>query len=109
MKKDLDSVIQKTMRFLGKDYPEEKLDQLKEHLSFENMKKNPYVNHSEQLSKPDVEDRTIFMRKGKAGYKEEMSEEYIKKFDEWIQEKLKGKEHRFTSPKITLINVVTIR
>jgi hypothetical protein len=36
------------------------------------------------------------MRKGKAGaYKEEMSEEYIKKFDKWIQEKLKGREHQF--------------
>ncbi len=38
MKKDLDGFIRKTMKFLGKDYPDEKLDQLKEHLSFEKMK-----------------------------------------------------------------------
>jgi hypothetical protein len=98
MKKDLDSVIRKTMRFLGKDYPSEKLDQLEEHLSFENMKKNPYTNQSDMLdlSESNSEDRTIFMRKGQTGgYKEEMSEEYIKKFDEWIEEKLKGKDHRF--------------
>jgi hypothetical protein len=98
MKKDLDSVIRKTMRFVGTDYPDEKLDQLKEHLSFENMKKNPYVNRSDLLDwlGSTVEDRTIFMRKGKAGgYKEEMSEEYVKKFDEWIQKKLKGRDHRF--------------
>ncbi len=98
MKKDLESVIRKTMRFLGKDYPSEKLDQLEEHLSFENMKKNPYTNQSDMLdlSESTIEDRTIFMRKGKAGgYKEEMSEEYIKKFDRWIEEKLKEKDHRF--------------
>jgi hypothetical protein len=98
MKKDLLSVIRKTMRFLGKDYPKEKLDQLKEHLSFENMKKNPHVNKSDLLDMvgSTVEDRTIHMRKGKAGgYKEEMSEEYVKKFDEWIQEKINGREHRF--------------
>ncbi len=98
MKKDLLSVIRKTMRFLGKDYPDEKLDQLKEHLSFENMKKNPHVNKSDLLDMvgSTVEDRTIHMRKGKAGgYKEEMSDEYIKKFDEWIQKKLNGREHRF--------------
>jgi NAD/NADP transhydrogenase alpha subunit len=65
------------------------------------MKKNAYVNKSDWLEdftkkNEDVTDQTVFMRKGKAGgYKEEMSEEYIKKFDEWIQEKLKGREHRF--------------
>jgi hypothetical protein len=62
------------------------------------MKENPFVNRSDMLdmAKSTVEDRTIFMRKGKAGaYKEEMSEKYIKKFDEWIQKKLNGREHRF--------------
>jgi hypothetical protein len=38
MKKDIDSVIVKTMKFLGKEYPKEKLDLLKDHLSFRNMK-----------------------------------------------------------------------
>ncbi len=38
MKKDIDSVIVKTMKFLGKEYPKEKLVLLKDHLSFSNMK-----------------------------------------------------------------------
>jgi hypothetical protein len=98
MKKDLDSAIRKTMKFLGKDYPSEKLDRLKEHLSFENMKKNEFVNQSDilDLVGSTIEDRTIFMRKGQTGgYIEEMSEDYIKKFDEWLEKKLKGKDHRF--------------
>jgi predicted DNA-binding transcriptional regulator len=53
------------------------------------------VNHSEQLLS-EVKDKTAFMRKGKIGsYKDEMPEEYIKKFDEFIQKSLENVDHRF--------------
>lgn len=35
---DIDGVIRKTQDFLGKKYSEEQIEQLKEYLSFENMK-----------------------------------------------------------------------
>ncbi len=35
---DMDGVIEKTQKFLGKNYPKEKLAQLKDHLSFDKMK-----------------------------------------------------------------------
>jgi hypothetical protein len=38
MKRDLDGSIRKVQKFLGKNYEEAQIEQLKEHLSFENMK-----------------------------------------------------------------------
>jgi hypothetical protein len=36
------------------------------------------------------------MRKGKLGsYKEEMSKEYIEKFDRWVERSLDGVNHKF--------------
>jgi hypothetical protein len=55
---------------------------------------NKSVNHSELVSK-EVADKTAFMRKGKIdSYKEEMPEEYIKKFDDWLEKAFENKEHR---------------
>lgn len=48
MKRDLEAVIRKTCSFLGKEYPREKIDELKNHLSFKSMRgivyfcRNPY-------------------------------------------------------------------
>lgn len=37
-----------------------------------------------------------FLRKGKAGgYRESLSEEQIKKIDEWVEKSLKGTDFRF--------------
>lgn len=44
MKKDLGSVIRKTSSFLKKDFPEEKVTKLVDHLSFDNFKNNDAVN-----------------------------------------------------------------
>lgn len=95
MIQDLDGVIGKVQNFLGKSYAKEQIEQLKNHLSFANMKVNDAVNRSNELLGAPL-DRTIFMRKGKIGsYKDEMPEEYIKKFDEWLSKSLENKEHRF--------------
>ncbi len=43
----------------------------------------------------NVADKTAFIRKGKVdSYKEEMPEEYIKKFDDWLGKAFENKEHR---------------
>lgn len=38
MKKDIDGVIGKTAKFLGKTYSKQQIEKLKKHLSFESMK-----------------------------------------------------------------------
>lgn len=65
--------------------------------SFENMKKNiisakrgHFSIHKEIYNN---DPKGHFVRKGiVGGYKEEMSEEMIKKFDEWIEDNIKGWE-----------------
>lgn len=108
------------MKFLGKNYSVEQIEQLKSHLSFENMKskfiwswkrknlissnfqENDNVNRWEKIPK-NKPDKTAFMRKGiVGGYKDEMPKEYIKKFDEWIAKSLEGREHRFNLSWLTI-------
>jgi hypothetical protein len=91
MKRDLKNEILKVMKFLGKNFTDEQIDQLCVHLDFNSMKKNPSVNLEENLAqtrksfddKIDDEDY-CFIRKGQIGsYKEEMSAELNAKFDEY--------------------------
>jgi hypothetical protein len=92
---DFDTVIEKTKKFLDKQFSKDQLEVLKDHLSFDKMKTNNSVNHSEKV-RSEIKDKTKFMRKGKIGsYKEEMTDEYIQKFDVWIKKLLENKEHKF--------------
>lgn len=83
-------MILNTARFLGKTLTPEQVTELAEHLSFKNMKVNPFVNQEcvvENLRK--IHGRTHnsqFMRKGKVGsWKEELSPETVAKMDAWIE------------------------
>lgn len=54
------------------------------------------VNAARELNNGIKDADYKFIRKGKVGaYKEEMSEEYIKKFDDWIEENLKDSDFKF--------------
>ncbi|KAF0307343.1 Estrogen sulfotransferase [Amphibalanus amphitrite] len=68
MKKDLRAQIRKVAKFFGKDFSEEQVDKLAEHLHIDNFKKNPFVNF-ESLNKLGLTypDRGSFVRKGKTG------------------------------------------
>jgi len=72
------------------------MGRLLDHLSFESMRTNPYVNYdeiTETLTKARGNERkTHFMRKGEVGsWKEELSPESITKFNVWInQNKIHG-------------------
>ncbi|XP_008204338.1 luciferin sulfotransferase [Nasonia vitripennis] len=96
MKKDLPSVVRKTAQFLGKTLDDSQVQALCKHLSFESMKVNPALNRvttiawirSLNLSKDDSEENE-FIRNGNVGqWKATMSEEWIKKFDEWSAKNL---------------------
>ena len=98
MKHDLRSQIRKVAGFLGKQYSEEQMVKLAEHLHFDNFKNNPYVNREDLREAGYAHmDRGVFCRKGKAGsWKECFTPEMNEKFDKWLAEKLKGTDLRFT-------------
>jgi estrone sulfotransferase len=89
LKKDLGAVAEKTAKFLGKSLNPSQKEKLLDHLSFESMKANPYINldeitnHLTQIH--GIPRKTHFMRKGKVGsWAEELSSDSIAKLDEWI-------------------------
>lgn len=90
MKKDLKSVIIKVAKFLDKKLNDDEIDELMEHLSFDSMRKNDAVNNRKVFN-PEKKNKFPFIRQGiVGGYKNEMSSEMIKNFDEWIMENNKG-------------------
>lgn len=83
-------MIRKTCEFLEKPLSDSQVEILTEHLSFENMKKNPSVNYEDIVSNMRNLHGSFhdskFMRKGKVGsYKDEMTPEMVRKFDAWIE------------------------
>ncbi|XP_049938384.1 luciferin sulfotransferase-like [Schistocerca serialis cubense] len=98
MKQDLGAVIRKTAAFLGKSVTDEQLHQLEGHLSFTSMRANRATNCSDVMLSlrtsiglpPPPSDQT-FMREGKVGQaKLHMSPEMNCRFDQWIQENIRG-------------------
>ncbi|XP_059607352.1 luciferin sulfotransferase-like [Phlebotomus argentipes] len=98
MKRDLEGVIKKTCAFLGKDYPSDRIEELKNHLSFKSMRENDKIKieHFTGVYQ-DWQDHTYrFVRKGEVGgYKSEMSAHWIEKFNKWSMDKLRGSDFKF--------------
>ncbi|XP_044739336.1 luciferin sulfotransferase-like [Chrysoperla carnea] len=89
MKSDLRSVIKNVMNFLSKNYSDEEIEKLEDHLSFESMKNNNSVNYANTGGKN-------FMRAGIVGsYKNDMTPELINRFDNWIVDKFGKTEIKF--------------
>lgn len=86
MKKDLKSVVKQVAKFLNKTVPNEQMDKILEHLSFQSMQKNPSTNYKPKVGKTD-DPQQQFIRKGIVGdYKNLMTPEVIAEFDKWIAE-----------------------
>jgi len=90
LKADLSAVVDKTAKFLGKTLNAQEKALLMDHLSFEKMKANPYINLDEITQMitevHGISRKTNFFRKGKVGsWKEELSPESIAKLDAWIK------------------------
>lgn len=86
MKTSQKSVIEEVCYFVQHPLSEEKMDELVEHLKFENFKKNPSISppRSEAI-------RMDFIRKGEVGdWKNFFTEEKTKEWNLWIEEKTKG-------------------
>ncbi|GLV32779.1 Sulfotransferase 2 [Carabus blaptoides fortunei] len=95
MKRDQKKMIRKTAEFLEKSVTDEEVDTLAEYLSFKNMKSNPAVNLERVVeTRNDVhfsdELGKTFIRKGEVGdWKNHMTPELSKRFDDWTEENLK--------------------
>jgi hypothetical protein len=110
MSADLDGTIRNVAAFLGKNVSIEDKKKLKEHLKFENMQsernwiylngnlneilkslENERTNNKSFFEAPDLyedcKENFQFIRKGVVGgYKTEMPQEYIDRFDQWMAE-----------------------
>ena len=108
MKRNLKQEVKKAMKFLNKNYSEEEIDKLCQHLSFESMKNNLSCNFEDfleilrtlQSSNGIIpEDGFKFIRKGQIGsHKEELTAEQIKKLNALVDDpQLKecGFEYKF--------------
>lgn len=95
MKRNQKQMIRKTAEFMGKSVTHEQVDTLAEHLSFQNMKNNPAVNLERVVeTRNDVnfsdEHGKAFIRKGEVGdWKNHMTPELSKRFEEWMEENMK--------------------
>lgn len=95
MKTDLKSVIERVSDFLHKEVSPKEMNLLLDHLSFEKMSANKSCNHEHEVENTrrilnDSDDSFKFMRKGETqGFKEEMDDDMLKTFDEWIELNLK--------------------
>lgn len=75
MKKDLKSVAFKVAEFLGKNIPDNEMDNFLQHLTFNSMQRNPSINFTKN-----------FIRKGVVGdFKNKMTEDQIEQFNRWIK------------------------
>ncbi|XP_033231019.1 sulfotransferase 4A1-like [Belonocnema kinseyi] len=87
---DLLSVCKKVANFLGKNYSENQLTELLNHLSIEKFRKNPMVNLNDLYECGIFSSRQFFIGKGKTGHwKEFFSADMEKEADEWIEQNLK--------------------
>ncbi|XP_046959909.1 sulfotransferase 1 family member D1-like isoform X1 [Vanessa cardui] len=94
MQKNLQSVIDKVCKFLGKDYTNEQKVKLAEHLSFENMKKSSGFKFGKSENK---DSEITFMRKGKSGnwINYFNTEKMKKEVDEYFEKHMKSTDLRF--------------
>lgn len=93
MKRNLEQEIKKSMKFLKKDYSQDQINKLCQHLSFDSIKINKAVNKNEELEKFvtsvggkfDPNEYT-FIRKGQVGgYKEELSARENEMLDQYAK------------------------
>ena len=96
MKADLRKILQELNLFLDINLTPDQLDELKNHLSIDQMRE---AATSAAKDKESKEWMKKFFRKGTVGdWKHHLSEEKRKIWDEWIQDNLRGTsaESRFS-------------
>ncbi|KAG7191123.1 hypothetical protein KM043_007155 [Ampulex compressa] len=99
MKKNQIESIKKAAKFLNKEATEEQIHKLSEHLNFSKMAANPAINLQRIITESNGENENSdfkFIRKGKVGdWKNHMSEDLARSFDEWIEKNSRGTGLKF--------------
>nr|WEM02053.1 sulfotransferase 4 [Vargula tsujii] len=86
MAKDLRGCIEKISHHIQCPLSEEQIDKLQDHLSFENMKKNPAINMTPLAGTAFMKKGGNVVRKGKIGdSKTTLSEEQNKRLKDWCE------------------------
>ncbi|KAI5632727.1 sulfotransferase domain-containing protein [Phthorimaea operculella] len=98
MLKYLPAAVRKVAKFLNKEYTEEQIAGLCDHLSFDNFKKNKSVNFDVVKAIPGmtISGEEAFIRKGKSGgWRDYFDEEMMQQADTWMQQNLRDTDFRF--------------
>ncbi|KAB1281946.1 Sulfotransferase 1 family member D1 [Camelus dromedarius] len=95
---DPKSEIQKLLKFLDKDLPEETVEKILYHSSFDIMKQNPNVNYTTVPKFSMDHSVSPFMRKGVLGdWKNHFTVAQYERFEEDYKKKMKGSTLQFHS------------
>ncbi|OWK13777.1 hypothetical protein Celaphus_00017433, partial [Cervus elaphus hippelaphus] len=90
--------IRKLLKFLDKDLPEETVDKILYHSSFEMMKQNPSANYTTMPKFSMDHSVSPFMRKGVSGdWKNQFTVAQYERFEEDYEKKMKGSTLQFHS------------
>jgi len=99
MKSDLAGVVSKVASFLGKTLSPKQMEDLVEHLSFDQMKANSAVNKDDVLESVSLKtgmEKGEFLRKGEVGdWRNHLTEEQVSRMAAWEEEGLAGSGFKF--------------
>ncbi|XP_063620495.1 luciferin sulfotransferase-like [Cydia splendana] len=95
--KDLPAAVRRVAAFLDKQYSDEEIAKLCEHLSIDSFKNNKSVNYDVMKELGIlIPGEQGFIRKGKAGgWRDYFDEEMTQQADRWIADNLKDSDFRF--------------
>ncbi|CAH1645920.1 unnamed protein product [Spodoptera littoralis] len=97
LSKDLPASVRRVAKFFGKEYSDEQIERLCDHLSIESFKNNKSVNYDVmKILGIMIPSDQAFIRKGKAGgWRDYFDEEMTQQAEKWIEDNLKDTDLRF--------------
>ncbi|XP_022120502.2 sulfotransferase 1C4 [Pieris rapae] len=96
LKKDLNREVRKVCKFLGKQYTDDQIAILCDHLDIKNFKYNTSVNNDSMKEVGLLNPKDEFIRKGKTGgWRDYFDDEMIAQADKWMKENLSDTDLRF--------------
>ncbi|XP_050678452.1 luciferin sulfotransferase-like isoform X2 [Leptidea sinapis] len=96
LSKDLPKAVRRVADFLGKDFNDEQIAHLCEHLSIDSFKNNKSVNYDVMKELGIMIGNRGFIRKGKAGgWRDYFNDEMTFQAERWLADNLKDTDLRF--------------
>ncbi|XP_075969856.1 sulfotransferase 4 [Anticarsia gemmatalis] len=97
LSKDLKASVHRVTKFFGKEFSDEEIERLCDHLSIDNFKNNKSVNYDVMKELGiQLTGEQSFIRKGKAGgWRDYFDEEMTQQAEQWIADNLRDTDLRF--------------